>query len=240
MIFVHGGGWTEGDKGDKFGGADVYGNIGRFYAKNGIGVAVINYRLIPQVTWHDQISDVAQATAWIYTHIGEYGGNHHRLFLFGHSAGSQIIDRVALDTNALMKAGLPANAINGVISVSGAGLDMKDKETYALGESPDYFAKLFATGPQSEDWQAMASPAHYIHAGAPPFLIIYAGGETKSLIRQSQLFSRELTAAEVSNRVVVVPGQSHARIVLALSRDNRTAAPAIMSFVETVPSVGHQ
>src|SRR5258708_4348190 len=31
FIFVHGGNWDTGDKGLRVGGADVYGNIGRFY-----------------------------------------------------------------------------------------------------------------------------------------------------------------------------------------------------------------
>src|SRR5947207_2194299 len=44
LIFIHGGGLASGDKGLRFGGADVYGNIGRFYASQGVAVAVINYR----------------------------------------------------------------------------------------------------------------------------------------------------------------------------------------------------
>jgi hypothetical protein len=32
LVFIHGGGWTSGDKGLRAGGADIYGNIGRFYA----------------------------------------------------------------------------------------------------------------------------------------------------------------------------------------------------------------
>ncbi len=44
IVFVHGGGWDSGDKNYRAGGADVYANIGRYYATRGIGVAVINYR----------------------------------------------------------------------------------------------------------------------------------------------------------------------------------------------------
>src|SRR5438552_1583080 len=88
LIFIHGGGLSCGDKGLRVGDADVYGNIGRFYASQGIGVAVINYRLQPQVTWREQVEDVAHATAWVYSHLGEYGGNTSRLFIGGHSAGA--------------------------------------------------------------------------------------------------------------------------------------------------------
>ena len=45
LIFVHGGGWTEGHKDLRAGGFQIYGNIGAVYAQRGIGVATINYRL---------------------------------------------------------------------------------------------------------------------------------------------------------------------------------------------------
>jgi hypothetical protein len=39
VVFVHGGGWREGDKGVTVGSADVYGNIGRYLASHGIGAS---------------------------------------------------------------------------------------------------------------------------------------------------------------------------------------------------------
>ena len=40
-----------------------------------------------------------------------------------------------------------------------------------------------------------------------------------------------ISAKGVRNRVVVVPGESHARMVLALSREDKTAGPAVLSFI---------
>ena len=229
FIFVYGGGWTEGDKNLRVGGADVYGNIGRFYAAQGIGAAVINYRLLPTVRWRDQIADVAQATAWVHAHIAEYGGDPQRLFIGGHSAGAQLVTRVALDPEPLPRVGLSPSNLCGVIPVSGAGLDLTDAKSYALGESLAYFAQRFDTG--KRDWQRDASPVGYAHPGAPPFLILYCGGEKQSLKRQSQRLSEVLSQNGISNQTVIVPGQSHARIVLTLSRPNKTASPAILNFI---------
>src|SRR5256885_11412708 len=69
LVFIHGGGLSSGDKALKVSGADVYGNIGRFYAAQGIGVAVINYRLQPNVNWREQVEDVAHAIAWVHSHL---------------------------------------------------------------------------------------------------------------------------------------------------------------------------
>src|SRR5438105_11623626 len=90
LIFIHGGGLSTGDKSLRFGGADVYGNIGRFYASHGIGVAVINYRLQPKVSWPEQVDDVAHAAAWVHSNLGSYGGDTSRLFIGGHSAGAYL------------------------------------------------------------------------------------------------------------------------------------------------------
>jgi acetyl esterase/lipase len=226
FIFVHGGNWDAGDKGLCVGGADVYRNIGRFYAARGIGVAVINYRLQPKANWREQVKDVAAATAWIHTHIGEYGGSPTRIFLGGHSAGAQLACHAAL---------LSPSIISGVISVSGAGLDLADEKTYQLGAKRAYYADRFGNNGPREIWQREASPITYITSNAPPFLILYAAGETKALQRQSQRLREVLENAHVSNRLVVVPGQDHPRMVLTLSRSDRTSADAIFDFINETP-----
>lgn len=229
MVFVHGGSWDSGDKALRFGGQDVYGNIGRFYAAHGIGVAVISYRLQPGASWREQVADVADATAWVKNNVGSYGGNPSRIYLAGHSAGGHLASYVALNGGVAAQHGVPR--IAGVICVSGAGLDMADEETYRLGNRVSYYREKFAEGGANPDWQRDASPATFASAGAPPFLILYAGGESASLIRQGAHFSEVLSAKGVRNRVVVVPGESHARMVLALSRTDRTAGPAVLDFI---------
>jgi acetyl esterase/lipase len=231
FVFVHGGNWDAGDKSLRVGGADVYRNIGRFYAARGIGVAVIDYRLQPTVTWREQVNDVAAATAWIHTHIAEYGGSAHQIFIGGHSAGAQLACHVALDPKPLAAHGLSPAIIRGVISVSGAGLDIADQKTYDLGAKRSYYAARFGSNDPLETWQSKASPVTYVTSDAPPFLILYAGGETKALQRQSQQLSEILEREHVPHRVVVVPGQSHARMVLTLSQSDRTSADAILDFV---------
>ncbi len=229
VVFVHGGGWTEGDKDLAFGGADVYGNIGRYFASRGIGAAVVGYRLLHDVTPEGQIEDVADAVAWVGEHIALYGGDPGALFLMGHSAGAQLATRVALDPDALP--GTEAFGVCGVIAVSGAAYDLSDPETYALSNDPAYYARRFNPTGTDADWQTEASPIRFARADAPPFLILYAGGESKALQRQSRLLDAALREAGAQSEVVVVPGQSHERIVLALSRDDQTAGPAMLGFV---------
>lgn len=55
--------------------------------------------------------------------------------------------------------------------------------------------------------------------------------ETKALQRQSTLLHETLVRAGAASTLVVVPGESHSRIVLTLSRGDKTAGPAIVAFV---------
>jgi len=225
IVFVHGGNWDSGDKNYRAGGADVYANIGRFYAARGVGVAVINYRLQPEVAWPAQVDDVRAAAAWVRGNIEGFGGQPDRLFLMGHSAGAHLASFAALTT--------PDAGIRGVIAVSGAALDLTDEQTYRLGADRDYYRQRFQGNERSDEWQRRASPAKFASAKAPPFLILYATGETKALQRQSQVLHDALNKAGAASELVPVSGESHSRIVLTLSRPDKTSAPAILGFVAT-------
>jgi len=235
LVFVHGGGWTEGDKTLRVGGADVYGNIGRFFAARGVGTAIINYRLLPHVTWRDQVQDVARAVAWVHAHIKKYSGDPDHLFLAGHSAGAQLAARVALDSAPLEKLSRSPAIVCGVMVVSGAGLDMTDSTTYELGADPVYYERRFRDKISTDgQWQREASPASFADPSDPPFLILYAGGESEALQRQSRLLKEVLMRAGVATEVVIVSGEDHSRMVLTLSHPEKTAAPAMLGFISSV------
>lgn len=231
LMFVHGGGWTTGDKNLIAGGHDVYGNIGRFFAAAGIGTAIINYRLLPAVSWPDQIDDVARAVAWVKAHISNYGGDPGRMFLSGHSAGAQLVTRAALDPESLARHSLSPAALRGIVAVSGAGYDMEDEKTYAAGADPSYYEERFGRGLADDSWKRDASPLRFVSKDAPPFLIIYATGESRALQRQSSLLHDALTAAGAESTLAVVPGEDHERMVLALSRKDKAAARAALDFI---------
>lgn len=229
LVFVHGGGWTSGDKGLRAGGADVYANIGRWFAARGVGVAVISYRLQPDFDWRDQVEDVARAVAWIHSHVGEYGGDARAIFVSGHSAGAQLAARIALDRELAGRFGAPT--VCGLIPVSGAGFDLADAKTYELGASRGYYEQRFRVDGAGPDWQHDASTLRFADAKAPPALILYADGDWRSLQRQAELLDAALRDAGVESRIQVIGDEDHYTIILALSRDDRQAAPAILEFI---------
>jgi len=233
LVFVHGGGWTSGDRTLRAGGADVYRNIGRFFAGQGVGVAVISYRLQPAVDWRAQVDDVASAVAWVHESIGAYGGNADALFLAGHSAGAHLASYVALDRERLAGLGVDPSSVCGLIPVSGAALDLEDAETWSLGADPGYYEVRFAGGDPAGAWRREGSAVGLVDADAPASLVLYAGGESEALKRQAHVLHAAYRAAGAPSELVEVPGEDHSRIVLTLSRDDRTAGPAILRFIRS-------
>lgn len=231
LVFIHGGGWTSGDKGLQAGGADIYGNIGRFYAAHGIGVAVISYRLQPKVAWPEQLADAAHAVAWVYANVGRWGGDPNDIILAGHSAGGQFATRLAVDPAPLAALGVPHQVVKGFVSVSGAGLDFTDAESWRLGEPRGYYETRFRNGDTTDGWMRDASPVRFVDHDSPPGLVIYATGDPPDLRRQGEVLATALRQAGVPTSTTVVPGSSHTRIILTLSRDDTVAARAILKFI---------
>lgn len=86
FVWVHGGGFLRGDKGD----AERWpnGHAGRFAARAGFLGVVINYRLAPEFQWPAGGEDVGLVVDWLRKHAGEHGGDPDRIVLAGTSAGA--------------------------------------------------------------------------------------------------------------------------------------------------------
>ena len=233
LVFVHGGGWSEGDKGLKVAGADVYGNIGRFFASQGIGAVVISYRLMPKVDWKTLVLDVARATAWVHRHIREYRGDPNAIFLAGHSAGAQIASRVALDPAPLASLGLSPGMICGVIPISGVGYDFLDEEMYQFGKDEGAIQELFHKDDLSRPLRRKLSPIQFIRKDSPPFLILYAAEDPKEIQHASQRLQKALEEVGARSQLYLVPQVSHQSMVLAMSHSHKMPASMMMVFMKT-------
>lgn len=84
LLFVHGGGFTAGDKRN----GPFFGNVGNWAARNGmIGVAM-TYRLAPEFCWPCGEEDIRDAIGWCRREVASYGGDPDYIVLMGHSAGA--------------------------------------------------------------------------------------------------------------------------------------------------------
>ncbi len=86
LLFVHGGGFTGGDK--KVEGEPFYHHLGAWAVDNGFVAVTMTYRLAPQHQWPAGAEDIAAAIRWVRANIAAEGGDPARIFLMGHSAGA--------------------------------------------------------------------------------------------------------------------------------------------------------
>jgi acetyl esterase/lipase len=247
VIFIHGGGWAWGDRAQTFGGQDVYGNIGRFLAREGFGAAVISYRLIWKTDWRTQATDVARAVTWVHQNIAARGGDPRKVFLMGHSAGAQLAMRIAVDPQWLAGVGAEPQAICGVVAVSGAGYDLEDRVAERLDQDERYYVQRFGGSvredlgaPATYAWRREASVLPSLDAADPPFLSMMAEGDYASIQHQVRLADERLGKLGLSRGFVIVANTTHERIVLELSRGDHVAGPAVLKFLRDMPCPRHE
>ena len=239
VLFVHGGGWDEGDRQFTFGGEDIYGNVGRFVARRGVGAAVVSYRLQPDVTWREQVADVAAALAFVQDTVAALGGDPDAVVLMGHSAGAQLAAHVAFDDAVRGQAKAPC----GLVSVSGGALNLADDATWEAGAPFAFYAARFSPSrdatedppPTPAPWQIEASPVTALSADDPPVHVIHADGEDAFFQTQAAALARALDAAGVPFETSVMKAFNHEVGALYLSRSDRPAGLAAVAMARSCP-----
>ncbi|MEN1988325.1 alpha/beta hydrolase [Paenibacillus hubeiensis] len=88
VVWIHGGGWVMGDKGQ-------IAHYAAELAKRGHVVVSMNYALAPQKRYPSPVMQANQALAYVKEHAAEFRGDASKLFLAGNSAGAQIASQMA-------------------------------------------------------------------------------------------------------------------------------------------------
>lgn len=167
LLFIHGGYWRALDK-------DDHSFVAPAFVNEGVGVAVINYDLCPDVSIAHIVEECRQAVAWLWREGESQGVPVERLFIAGHSAGGHLV--AMLYTTDWRRYGVPVDAIRGGLSISGV-FDLEP----LLQVSFNADLKL-----DSGKARAM-SPIHRTAEVHAPLLLAVGSGETSEFSRQSWL-----------------------------------------------------
>ena len=104
LVFFYGGRWESGTKAE-------YKFVADTFVDKGFIVVMPDYRKYPVVKFPVFVEDAAQAVAWTYANIANYGGNPARIHVAGHSAGAHLGSLVVSDERYLKALGYDANKI---------------------------------------------------------------------------------------------------------------------------------
>jgi len=100
-------------------------NIGRRWFSplelldKGYAIVTVDYRLSPKVKAWEAIDDAADAVAWVFKNIENYGGDQHKIYIAGHSAGAYLASMVGLNPKYLSERKFNNLDLAGIIPVSG-------------------------------------------------------------------------------------------------------------------------
>ena len=200
VVYIHGGGWMEGDK------ADVVTKPGDF----GYLMASINYRMYPAARFPAMIEDVKCAIRFLRAHARQYNLNPERIGLFGISAGGHLAALAGLaDESAGWDVGQyldQSSRVQAVLSVCGPA----DLTKLFPEWVEEVKGNVFGAGQL-----ANSSPVNHARAGAPPFLIIHGDADEVVPVEQSYLLRDALNAVQAPVEFLIVHNATHGMTPLA-------------------------
>lgn len=208
FVFIHGGGFREGDRAN-------YGFVAGPMAAAGIVTAVVSYRLLPHV-YPDQVEDLELAVSWLVKNVTRYGGDPGRIFIGGHSAGAILSSLLAVTTDWTSRRGLPADVVKGAVPVSGP---------YDLRQASG-FVKDFLPDPSVRE---RASPA--LRIGRTPPVVVAFGEKEGPYDPASRAFADAIRARGGRATLVKLDGLGHDGTALAMADASGPLVKAAIALI---------
>ena len=205
VIYVHGGGWTSGDKESGAGTQFIPELVSRGYL-----VACINYRLAPEHKVIDQIGDVKCAVRYLRAEASKYGIDTRYIGAIGGSAGGHLVSLLGTSD---ISANLEGNGgyseessrVQAVVDLFGpADLSVMFESVSRL-----WLYSVFGTSDPNSNDIIRLSPVTYVSSDDPPFLILHGDQDILVPLEQSEIIYNKLQAANVPASLVVVKNAGH-------------------------------
>ncbi len=197
-MYVHGGGWSSGDKAQQAGIIEI-----PELQKAGFLVVSVNYRLAPEYKFPAMIEDVKCAVRSLRAHADEYNLDPDRIGVWGGSAGGHL---VALLGTSDESAGFDVGEYLGYSSRVQAVVDMFGPTDLTVDFPGGYESARHVFGNFDP---ALASPVTYVTPDDPPFLMLHGEKDALVPIEQSEILLAALQQAGVPAELVRVVNANH-------------------------------
>jgi arylformamidase len=230
VIWVHGGGWSTGDKSEYMEyKVPLFNDAGYVFVSVNYQLTIKTDPANPHPQWpvHDQ--DTADAVAWVIHHASEFGADPHKVALLGHSAGGGIVAAISADPRYLGKNDLKLDAIRCSGSMDGEGYDIVAGATTSPPEWQPTYTAAFGTDPAV--WET-ASPIRYVAAGKgiPDYFIAARGIDWR--LAQHVAWYDALENAGVPTTVLDTRELEHTDLTTVIGQPGDTiVTPALMDFL---------
>ncbi len=203
LLFLHGGGWTSGDK------------ISRSlflmpYVSKGWCVVTANYRHLNQTSLTGIIGDARSALNWIYENADKYKFDTAKIITSGESAGGHLALMAGLVTNddPFQQGNKKINRslkVAGIINWFGVADLVKASASWDAG----YYKLVAGENASAGNILNLSSPVNYITSSSPPVITIHGDQDKAAPYDQAPLLHNKLKQAGVKNYLLTITGKKH-------------------------------
>jgi acetyl esterase/lipase len=207
VVFFYGGSWQNGSRAD-------YLFVAQALVSKGYIAVVPDYRVYPEVVFPAFMQDAASAVKWARDHAAQFGGDPHRVFLMGHSAGAHIAVMLGSDGRYLQAAGMGKNDISGIVGLAGP---------YDFLPLVDPVIKKIFPPPL----RAASQPINWVDGHEPPMWL--AAGTFDHTVQPSNTtrMAQRLSEAGDAVQTRYYRGLGHAPLVAVLAAPLRGTQPVL-------------
>lgn len=214
LVWVHGGGFLRGDKGDQERWPNAH--AGRFATRAGYVGVVINYRLAPEFQWPAGAEDLGTVVDWLGEHASGFGGDPNRIVVAGTSAGAaHVAGHIQLRSDTPVRGAVLLSGLYGVMPYS----DIRDRSYYG----------------EDDTLHAERSPLDALVNTDIPLFVAASEFDPSRFQREAiGLLERRLERHGRLPRTYVGSGHNHFSLAYHLGTSDSRLADEIISFVEEV------
>ena len=236
LIYIHGGGWTNGSK-------EASALTFLPYLEMGWSVVNVAYRLADAAHAPAAVEDCRCALRWVYRNAERMGFDLDRIVVTGNSAGGHLalttgmlpasagLDRQCPgDRRRVWTTGTTSTApleVAAIINWYGI-TDVHDLANRTPGTSGNFTEAWLGSGADRDDVARRVSPTNYIHADLPPILTIHGDQDSIVPYDHATRLHEALEAAGVANKLVTIEGGGHGGFSPA---ENQRIYAAIRAFL---------
>lgn len=208
VVFIHGGGWQNGDKRGGFATVGPLVETGEY-----AGVSV-GYRLSGEAIWPAQIHDCKAAIRWIRANAKKYNLDADQIGVTGNSACGHLVamlgttgDVAALEGSLGEHTGVTSRVAcvvdqygpTELLAMGGRHNDERSPESKLVGGAIQ----------QNKDAARSASPTNHVSKDDAPFLFIHGTNDPAVPFNQSELLAAALKKVDVEALLVPVTAGGH-------------------------------
>lgn len=210
ILFVHGGGWTEGTP-------DVYGTLAAELARDGWVAVTVGYRLAPTATHPGPAEDVRRALAHVVEQRRDLPVDPDRVVLAGDSAGGHLSGLVALGGTGPDVAAWVS--WSGVYDLAGVAATVEGtRRDWLADRIGAYLGCDDPTTGSCREAAVAASPVALADAGDPATVLLHSRNELVPLA-DARAMRDALATAGVAVHLEVLDGGRHGMSLIEETAD---------------------